>query len=100
MPERSGCRNEREAIIVSNPQEEVAGRKNGLPPPDQLSHFSVFPERLGSEGGASLRFGAFPVFRRVSGNPERLQAVFFQFFVKGDRKSTRLNSSHVKISYA
>src|SRR5690606_38724198 len=34
------------------------GRKNGLPPPDQLSHFSVFPERLGPEGGASLRFGA------------------------------------------
>src|SRR5690606_41616770 len=41
------------------------------------------------------RHPAFVAARGVIDDPDRFDAAFF-----GDRKSTRLNSSHVKISYA
>src|SRR5436309_8278903 len=49
--------------------------------------------------------GALPLPRRIAGDHARparcgLRLVFRRRLTTGDRKSTRLNSSHVKISYA
>src|SRR5690606_18646763 len=50
-------------------------------------------DRATADSAEYLRHGAEPELRRFSAKPQHDAAVI-------DRKSTRLNSSHVKISYA
>src|SRR5690606_41969884 len=52
------------------------------------------PVGIGQPGDPALLFGRFPSFCRIG-----IAAVLHHVEV-ADRKSTRLNSSHVKISYA
>src|SRR5258705_4927789 len=50
--------------------------------------------------GVHLRVGLRPASRPVAGEPDARQLVGAPFVHRADRKSTRLNSSHLCISYA
>src|SRR5690606_40472897 len=66
---------------------------------DKLQIFTIGDEPTGQGEGLHQHLVAWPLV--VEGKAlGRIMAEGFAFDNKGDRKSTRLNSSHVKISYA
>src|SRR5690606_41107892 len=70
------------------------------PRPRTLSRRARGPRNRGSgwPGGVALGTAAAPELRQPTGVPR--QAGALRADARGDRKSTRLNSSHVKNSYA
>src|SRR5690606_41059867 len=69
-----------------------------IPRPHPTANRDAFP-RNGKTDGYLRKVGAM-VFR-ITGFAKIVFVVLFRFKVRGgDRKSTRLNSSHVKSSYA
>src|SRR5437868_13214131 len=66
--------------------------REGMTQAELSANISAAYERLGAQGNAMIIFGKYTAFPHGSVAPQTLH--------EGDRKSTRLNSSHVSISYA
>src|SRR5690606_10463173 len=67
---------------------------------DKMEADDVFLARRQSGGGAVFHDLGNTNFTFLSPNDDYDQAANFTIIINADRKSTRLNSSHVKISYA
>src|SRR5207302_5949528 len=97
-------RADRRADILRPPPRPAppAPRRPGPRPRSFAPRGGAVP-RLGGARGAAVRRGRRPLHGAAGGFPQsrRPQAPPVPHGVRGrDRKSTRLNSSHVKISYA